>query len=574
MENSIFRSITLGIGQLISQKKRFGVPLYQRSYSWGNSEVDQFVDDITNAITEEYTNYFLGSVLLTEPQDGVWGILDGQQRLTTASIVYSTIRTLLSEKNQHADSEQIANEFLAVRALGGEYYPRLLLNEENQNVYRDAVINQSSEKNIEFLKKTYDKNKSNLLILQAVFNCRRKIEEWISFDHETAVRKLYKLSEYLEKRVLVVVIEVANESDAYIAFETLNTRGQDLSALDLVKNYIFSNTPKSHHNEIRILWSEMKENIGENEADDFLRIFWMGNYGLIQKSRLYFNLKRKFNSAPLVLKLLNELCSGSKIYAAIEDPKNHFWQNYSDYTRHLIETLKILNSKQTRPIIFACWNAKNIDSSLMENVLWYLVVLTVRFQTIGKKRQGILEKQCAKIAQDISNAEKIDLSLLRQDIDKILPNDEEFLADFKRYQEVSMKRALYILSAIEYSKVYDYEYRNSWQFVDKALDSSSNISVSNILPRKLSPSWLNVISEDDIDSLGITSNISNFILTTRSFNIKQSNKEFSHLKDLSRESEFWTTREIADFDSWELDSFSKRQDQLRNVAVKTWKLNK
>src|SRR5579862_203745 len=322
MENSIFRSSTFGIGQLISQKKRLKVPPYQRSYSWGSSQVDQFLDDITIAIDAKYPNYFLGSILLTEPDDGVWGILDGQQRLTMASIINSTIRHFLSQKNYIRDAEQITNEFLAVRALGGANSPRILMNEENKDVYLEAVVDQASDSSLTDFQGKLAHNISNSLILKSISLCRQRIESWMGSDREQSVRKLYSLSEYLEKRILVVVIEVTNESDAYIAFETLNTRGQDLSALDLVKNYIFSNADKIEHDNVRVLWSKMKENIGENEADDFLRIFWMGTYGLVQKSRLFFNLKKKFNSKDLVLKLLHNLADGSRIYAAIEDSKN------------------------------------------------------------------------------------------------------------------------------------------------------------------------------------------------------------------------------------------------------------
>ena len=572
MENSIFRSISLGIGQLISQKKRFEVPLYQRSYSWGPSEVEQFIDDILRAIDENYPNYFLGSILLTEPENGIWGILDGQQRLSTASMIYSSIRHLLTEKNQLSDADQILNEFLAVRALGGENSPRLLLNAENRSVFLDVVVHQNSDSTIKALKEKHNKNKSNLLIIQASTQCRRRIDDWIGKDREAAIKKLYKISDYLEKKTLVVVIEVSNESDAYIAFETLNTRGQDLSALDLVKNYIFSSL-KSQHEEIRILWSKMKDNIGEKEADDFLRIFWMGNYGLIQKSRLYFNLKKKFNSEPQVFDLLKNLASGSKIYAAIDDSKNDFWQDYSGLTRHLIEVLKILNSKQTRPIIFACSNAVNLNSTLMDQLLWYLVVLTIRFQTVGKGRQGVLEKQCAKIALEISNTKQIDISIIKSEIEKIIPTDDEFKSEFIKYQEVSLKRALYILSTIEYCNLHDFQYEKSWKEIDKALDSSSDISVSNILPKNLDSSWDIFTDEENIDTSSITSNISNFILVSKSGNIKNGNKEFNVLKERLKNSDFWTTKQVTEYDSWDVFAFAKRQEILRNIAVKIWKLN-
>lgn len=575
MENSVFNSNTYGIGELITQKKRLEVPLHQRSFSWGSTEVEQFLEDIFTAIDDNYANYFLGSLVMTKPIEGIWGILDGQQRLTTVSIIYSCIRMFLLQNNKNNDAEQISSEFLGVRSLGGEYRNRLLLNGENRDVYTEAVVGFCSDSKLELLEVANRKSASNLLLLNAIKLCRNRIYLWSfeNFNLEEAIRRLYQLSSYLETKALVVSIEVADESDAFMVFETLNTRGQDLSALDLVKNYIFGSTDKSKHEEISAYWSAMKANIAERQADDFLRIFWMGNYGLIQKSRLYTSLKTKFSGEADTYNLAQILCGGSEIYAAIEEPKHPFWQNYSQFSRHLVEILRLLKSKQTRPILFACAKAKDISSPVMDDVLWFLTVLTIRFQTIGKRRQGILEKHCAMIAHNVSQKHSVDRAFIRQEIKRILPNDAEFYQDFKKYQEVNMKRALYFLGAIEISKqTKSTSYFSNFRRIEKLIDAESNVSVSHIFPLKANSNWKKLFNEDELENLDLTTNLANFMLVDSGFNFNSKDLGFAYMQSELAKSKLITTAQLSTIDSWNRVAFDHRKSELADVAVKLWAL--
>jgi hypothetical protein len=315
----------------------------------------------------------------------------------------------------------------------------------------------------------------------------------------------------------------------------------------------------------------MKANIGEKEADDFLRIFWMGNYGLIQRPRLYSSLKKKFNNPALTYHLMEKLFAGSEIYAAIEEPKHQLWQGYSSYTRHLIDVLVLLKSKQTRPIIFACVNVSNVKSELMESVLWILVVLTIRFQTIGKRRQGILEKQCAKIAQEISAKGEIELSHIQSEVQKILPDDEEFLNDFVRYEELNMKRALYFLASLElFNHSLTKSYKDIWEEVEYIIDSKSGISISHIIPKKLLGHLISDQNEEE--TLALTTNLSNLILTSIDDERAKPNA-FEQIKFSFEKSRFWTTSDFSSMDFSNIFSFQKRQKVLGQVAVNLWTIS-
>lgn len=85
MESSYLDSKTFGIGQLITQRKLFKVPEHQRNFSWELSNVRQFFEDVTRAMKDKDQDYFVGLIVLMGPREGVWHILDGQQRLATVT---------------------------------------------------------------------------------------------------------------------------------------------------------------------------------------------------------------------------------------------------------------------------------------------------------------------------------------------------------------------------------------------------------------------------------------------------------------------------------------------------------
>lgn len=96
MPDSYMDAHTQGIGELIQHGRFFRVPEHQRDFAWTDEEVEQFLDDVIAALQAEEEDYFLGLIVLVEPQQGeVCEILDGQQRLATTTMVYAAIREWL-----------------------------------------------------------------------------------------------------------------------------------------------------------------------------------------------------------------------------------------------------------------------------------------------------------------------------------------------------------------------------------------------------------------------------------------------------------------------------------------------
>lgn len=438
------------MGELISQKKRFRVPDHQRDYAWTDEGVGQFLDDIIGSVEAEAPEYFLGLIVLVGPSQGVWEILDGQQRMATTSMVFSALRYHLRRLGCEDDAKQIDTEFLAVRQLGADSSPRLTLNRANHQLFDRLVIGQCDDTELQRQIELATRGTSNWRLALAVKASRDNVGLWISENAASGpsqIQRLYRLSRFLEERAQVVCLEVDSEADAYVIFESLNTRGHDLSVLDLVKNHIFSRAPDNQAVWLNDEWLSMLEALGERDADDFLKVFWTSQRGRVQRGSLYKSLKEAFGTPEAVVELAGGLAPAANIHGALDDSKHPLWAERTPTCRHYVDALKTLRARQTRPILFAALR-KGLANDTMDDLLWRLVVLTVRYQTVGRRRTGAIEIACAKIAQAVSEG---NFDRVKEIIQPLLPADTEFGQDFLRHSDAQARRVLYMLAALSCS---------------------------------------------------------------------------------------------------------------------------
>src|SRR5208283_5310194 len=178
--------------------------------------------------------------------------------------------------------------------------PRLTLNAINNELFWNLVIRKSPVDDIDRQIQNTSKYSSNRLLLEAAKYARDCVNDYAQSDvtsPDDQKRKIFQLSSFLENRVECVVLDVALEKSAYIIFESLNARGNKLSALDLVKNYAFSLADSYCLDEIRTRWSLMSDRIEEKDADDFLKTFWTSRFGRVQLPYLYDKIKEKYKTS-------------------------------------------------------------------------------------------------------------------------------------------------------------------------------------------------------------------------------------------------------------------------------------
>lgn len=442
MNNSQFEAKTFGVGELISQRKLFKVPPHQRSFAWTTEAIQEFLDDIENAYTNDVSNYFIGLIVIQYSSTGEWILLDGQQRLTTVSLIFAAIKWWLSKSGRIEDAKQIDHEYLVVRRLGGDISSRMQLNKENSELFNVLAISQLSDEDLKAKVSNILKTGSNKLLLEAGLACRKWVIQHINNnDSNENILKISNLARFLDSQVKVIAVEVSSEVDAYILFESLNDRGILLSALDLIKNYIFSLIPTKSE-----IWDRLAINLGNTNPEDFLKVFWTSRYGGIQKSQIFREVKSKYSDSKEASHLLEHLDEDAYILNAIKNDDHTFWENQSEELRNQIFLIRILESKQARPLLLAILRSfpdQNMKVSLVSLVL----VAIVRFQIIAKGRTNTVEKVFSNVCKSIGKGEIRNEKDFMGALSDLLIPDEKFDELFLNHSESSKSKAAYLVAA-------------------------------------------------------------------------------------------------------------------------------
>lgn len=436
MKTSQFDAKTFGVGELITQRKLFRVPVHQRSYAWEQEAVAAFLEDIHDAYESRASDYFIGLVVVQGPENGEWILLDGQQRLTTTSLIFAGIRHWLATHGFEDDAQQINHEYLGVRRLGGEYSSRMMLNGENQEAFSLAVVQLSTDLDLKRFSRGLSKRDSNRLLIDAALRCRQWIDQ-IATSGSSGASALYDLARFLDSRVKVVCVDVSSEVDAFVLFESLNDRGVELSALDLIKNHIISKVPNSESR-----WSLLTETLGDANPDDFLKVFWTSRYGVTQKSQIFRRVKELYAESPEAEVLLDQLITDADLLMAINDDEHPRWNNDREI-RDQAFILRHLGAKQARPVIISALRA--LPSEKIENLLWLLIVAIVRFQVIGKGRTGVVEKVFGRLCQALASNEVASDQYFGV-LNEMFLGDEEFSNAFQDHVDSKYSRVAYLLA--------------------------------------------------------------------------------------------------------------------------------
>ncbi len=219
------------IGHVLADRS-LSVPIYQRSYSWGEQQISDFWTDLNGALATGQNQYFLGNIVLSEEgSDDSYTIIDGQQRLATTLIFLAAIRNEYKRRGDDRRANIIQDEYIAVADLGtGEDKPRLRMNSDDDSYFNQVIVQSTQAETL---------HASHKLIAKALAYFEEQIAKVADVAETDWEQRLLQRVKLLTSEVLVIVVDVSTEADAYLIFETLNDRGADLTIADLLKNYLF-----------------------------------------------------------------------------------------------------------------------------------------------------------------------------------------------------------------------------------------------------------------------------------------------------------------------------------------------
>ncbi|MEV6417961.1 DUF262 domain-containing protein [Kribbella sp. NPDC051718] len=245
----------------------FSIPNYQRPYAWGTEEAMQLLDDLAHALDQNRDEpYFLGSIVLVkDPATPAASVIDGQQRLTTLTILLAVLRDLSSDPAISAEfQEKIVEPGQRLRRLAAK--PRLTLRERDRSFFqfyiqRPDAISELIQLNVNQIETDAQKNiRDNA---QAV---HKELQAWPTDRRDD-------LGSLISDRTFLVVVNTPDLDSAHRIFSVMNSRGLDLTPADIFKSRVIGDIPDGAADEYTEKWNEAEQKLGRDDfADLFLHI--------------------------------------------------------------------------------------------------------------------------------------------------------------------------------------------------------------------------------------------------------------------------------------------------------------
>jgi len=272
MENT-FTPRSLNIKQIFGDADAFyQIPRYQRPYRWVNEQVDKLWDDLFESYKEKTENYFLGSIILAKNSNeaSYWDVVDGQQRLTTLTILMCVIRDLFPDINKsngvpdpnNIDIHTIKN---AIFYNGNIDRLKLFTHSQHQNDFVQSIIEEDNTSKLDkpFKYQIYSDEEPKYKFINTAFLFREKLKG-------IGKEKAGEFINYIFNNVFIIRIDCSSTEFAIRMFQVLNDRGMDLTNADLIKSFLFESIKKDNNNDDEVKKQKEDTFIAEWQSIEYI----------------------------------------------------------------------------------------------------------------------------------------------------------------------------------------------------------------------------------------------------------------------------------------------------------------
>ncbi|TKX72170.1 DUF262 domain-containing protein [Halorubrum sp. GN11GM_10-3_MGM] len=561
------------VKNILSGNYRFQVPEYQREYAWTEEQWDDLWYDLKEVINTGGT-HFLGSVVLVNKQTTldelpVVEIVDGQQRLVTISVLLCVIRQRMKSSDKWGDGEtpakRIDSEYLWERDEDMEKYPNIRLSTFDNDEYQ------------ELLRGNLPSNENSQLVAAAEY-----------FNDKIAQMEIDEVNE-LRKRLVnsmtLVKIECNNESSAFKLFETLNDRGLELSAVDLMKNYLFKVATESTEIDYEYVKSDWEKIINEikpelSKPGRFFRHYMMGtdtpqiddpvsSYTLYNRfCEIIDTIKSNPDSDTTVEDYISDMRRKAPLYVDIVlSDTDEFAGNANRKINQKLKNLDTLGSTQERTLIFRLFTELDNPNDLIRS-LDALESFVFRWRVAGGTTGTEIDEIHTELTSKIFDFHD-PVNELAQKLKSKAHDDPEVRLAIKTSDLPRNARTRYILSKIE----------NEYYTTGSKVTEIETVEIEHVAPRKSYrakkystwPQYLGVSEESFEENCN---KIGNLTLLNERMNARAQDNPFRQKKREYEGSEFEMTKEICDYEDWSIENIEKRTEKLAEIAPKIWDFDK
>ena len=539
--------------------KRFVIPVYQRNYDWKTENCKQLFDDLKKVIKTHRKSHFFGSIVSVYNPDGEnmeFQIIDGQQRLTTISLLLLAMYNLIKNGIIAAEQGNLADKIY-----------RTYLIDEWQN--DDTRIKLKPVKNDQTaFGKLFDDETEHVKDSNVTINYR--------YFYERIQRQELTMDELFEaiRRLEIISITLNQDDNPQLIFESLNSTGVALSEGDKIRNFILMGLPtKQQNNFYEKYWNKIEVCTGY-EVSAFVRDYLsVKQQSTPSLNKIYFTFKAYVEDEALETEgLLADLLAYAKLYEILLKGNTANRQLNACITR-----LNRLESTVTRPFFLEVLRLftegkLSIDDTaaiflITENYLFRRTMCELPTNALNKIFLMLHKEIVRYDGTDDNYLEKFKYALLSKRERARFPDDIDFAEaiDTRQVYQMNAKNKLYILERFENAGTE--EDKDVYRHLD-----DGTYSIEHIMPQHLTPVWVKELGEDYLQIHGIwLHRMANLTLTA--YNSKYSNSSFADkktMKDGYLQSGIRMNQRIAQKEKWGLAELEERSQYLIKQALEIW----
>jgi hypothetical protein len=547
---------------LLGNGARYGVPTYQRDYSWREDHWEDLWLDLKEVSQREDMQHYMGAIVMQQCDREEFIVIDGQQRLCTLSLVALAAVALLEERAA-ADIEKednlersrlLRDGFLGTKDPGSlRYRSKLSLNRNDDTFYQGTLLQLHAPLAPARL------GDSNRLLWEAFRYFKARLAEQFPAPEQGGDLARF-VNEVVALRLLFIRVLVDDDLSAYTVFETLNARGLDLTASDLLKNYLMALVARRSDADLRHVldqWTRITESVGIRILPEFLRHYLNSKQPFIRQERLFKTLKMQVGTAEQVFDLLKDLELAAVWYQALLDPDDPQWHAVAG-AREQVRILNLLGVKQFKSLILAA--ARRLPPESLGDVLRFCAVISFRYTIIADRNPSELERAYNDVAVGIEEERLRTVGQVREALRVVSVPDDDFRDAFSRRTIPAggrnKKVVRYILCALE-RQLGNPDVR----------DETTPATIEHILPENLTAGW--GADFDEIQHARFVSRLGNYTLLDLSRNNDLGNRPYIEKQPIYAASGYELTRRIA-YPQWTPGTIEARQREMAGWAATVW----
>lgn len=548
------------IKYLDGASKRFIIPVYQRNYDWKMEHCKQLYDDLVKIIRQNRKSHFFGSIVSVQSESGTMEeflIIDGQQRLTTISLLLLAIYHLLSSGKMVSRDHQLTDKILK-KYLIDEYEP------EEKRIKLKPIKNDQKAFGILFDQDEEYIPDSNLTINYRYFYDRIQHGE---LDIDELFDAICKLE--------IINISLNHEDNPQLIFESLNSTGLNLSEGDKIRNYILMGLPNDQQTKFYEKYWNRIESYTDYDVSSFVRDYLsIKQQSTPNMNSVYPTFKKYVEDAEVadIEPLLKDLLEYAKRYAFL------IKGGHSDERLNsCIYRLNRLSTSVTRPFLLEVIRlsesgALTADELIevfhfTESYLFRRAICDLPTNALNKIFL-LLHREIIRFDGDESHyVEKFKYALLSKRERTRFPSDEEFAEcmSTRNIYGMNPKNKLYLFERLENSETS--ETKDVWGHLDRG-----EYSIEHIMPQHLTAAWI-VSLGDNYEAIHTNwlHRLANLTLTA--YNSRYSNSPFAEKRDMPhgfKDSGLRINQWVGRKEQWGLPELEERDQLLKNTVIGIW----